>query len=77
MQSHCLGDILRRRWIRALVATGLAIIPATRAAALSNMHKGVGQTTSSYAFPAFSRQTGLACSSCHFQKYPALTPFGR
>jgi hypothetical protein len=26
--------------------------------------------------PAFSRQTGLPCSSCHFQ-FPQLTPFGR
>ena len=26
--------------------------------------------------PAFSRQTGLACSSCHYQ-FPRLTPFGR
>lgn len=60
MQMHRLGDILRRRWILALVAAGLAIIPA-----------------SSYAFPSFARQTGLACSSCHFQKYPALTAFGR
>ena len=28
------------------------------------------------AIPAFSRQTGLACSMCHYQ-FPALTPFGR
>ena len=26
--------------------------------------------------PSFSRQTGLACSSCHYQ-FPRLTPFGR
>lgn len=26
--------------------------------------------------PAFSRQTGMACSVCHYQ-FPALTPFGR
>ena len=26
--------------------------------------------------PSFSRQTGLACSACHFQ-FPQLTPFGR
>lgn len=60
MQVRCLGDILRRGWIRALVAACVAIIP-----------------DAGYAFPAFSRQTGLACSSCHFQKYPALAPFGR
>jgi hypothetical protein len=26
--------------------------------------------------PSFSRQTGLACSACHYQ-FPSLTPFGR
>jgi hypothetical protein len=26
--------------------------------------------------PSFSRQTGLACSACHYQ-FPQLTPFGR
>ena len=26
--------------------------------------------------PSFSRQTGLACSACHYQ-FLALTPFGR
>lgn len=29
------------------------------------------------AVPAFARQTGMACNSCHFQTYPALTAFGR
>lgn len=29
------------------------------------------------AVPAFSRQTGLACSTCHFQHFPALNAFGR
>lgn len=29
------------------------------------------------AVPAFARQTGLACSTCHFQHFPALTAFGR
>ncbi len=28
------------------------------------------------AIPSFARQTGLACSVCHYQ-FPALTPFGR
>jgi hypothetical protein len=37
------------------------------AAALAKIHAAV---------PAFSRQTGLACSVCHYQ-FPALTPFGR
>ena len=30
-----------------------------------------------HAVPAFARQTGLACSSCHFQHYPTLNAFGR
>ncbi|MBI5194129.1 MAG: hypothetical protein HZA08_11920 [Nitrospirae bacterium] len=29
------------------------------------------------AVPAFARQTGLSCSSCHFQHFPALNAFGR
>src|SRR5574340_1570459 len=29
------------------------------------------------AIPSFARQTGMACNSCHFQTYPALTSFGR
>lgn len=29
------------------------------------------------AVPSFARQTGMACSSCHFMKYPTLNGFGR
>lgn len=29
------------------------------------------------AIPAFSRQTGMACTACHFQHYPAINAFGR
>ncbi len=29
------------------------------------------------AVPAFARQTGMACNSCHFQHFPALNQFGR
>ncbi len=29
------------------------------------------------AVPAFARQTGLACSTCHFQHFPSLNAFGR
>lgn len=29
------------------------------------------------AVPAFARQTGMACSACHYQSYPALTGFGK
>jgi len=33
--------------------------------------------TKAQALPAFARQTGAACLSCHFQTFPALKPFGR
>jgi hypothetical protein len=29
-----------------------------------------------YSIPSYARQTGLACSSCHYN-FPQLTPFGR
>lgn len=29
------------------------------------------------AVPSFARQTGMACSACHFQSYPILTSFGK
>lgn len=29
------------------------------------------------AVPAFARQMGMTCSSCHFQNFPALNNFGR
>lgn len=29
------------------------------------------------AVPVFARQTGMACSACHFQHFPALNGFGR
>jgi hypothetical protein len=43
------------------------VAPAALYAALAKLHKVV---------PSFSRQTGLACSSCHYQ-FLQLTPFGR
>ena len=29
------------------------------------------------AVPSFARQTGMACSACHFQSFPILTSFGK
>ncbi len=29
------------------------------------------------AIPAFARQTGFACNTCHYQHYPVLNSFGR
>src|SRR6478752_4287264 len=42
-----------------------AVAPASLYAALARFY-----------VPSFSRQTGLACSACHYQ-FPQLTPFGR
>jgi len=33
--------------------------------------------TTAEAIPAFARQTGAACLSCHFQTFPSLNSFGR
>jgi len=33
--------------------------------------------TTASAIPAFARQTGAACYSCHFQAFPAIKAFGR
>ena len=44
-----------------------AVMPTSLVAALAAMHARV---------PSYSRQTGLACSACHYQ-FPQLTPFGR
>ena len=33
--------------------------------------------TTAEAIPAFARQTGAACLSCHFQSFPTLAPMGR
>jgi hypothetical protein len=54
-------------WSIAGVSVDRAVIPASLLRALAALHTNV---------PAYSRQTGLACSSCHYQ-FPQLTPFGR
>ena len=64
-----------RRATSALASSGsidgvpvdCAVAPASLVLALAAVHKNV---------PAYSRQTGLACSSCHYQ-FLQLTPFGR
>jgi hypothetical protein len=47
------------------VPSNQAVAPAALYAALVTLY-----------VPSFSRQTGLACSACHYQ-FPQLTPFGR
>jgi hypothetical protein len=44
-----------------------AVAPAALWTALAALHTKV---------PGYSRQTGMACSACHYQ-FPQLTPFGR
>jgi hypothetical protein len=38
---------------------------------------GFGALQEAQAAPAFARQTGMACSACHFQNFPILNSFGR
>lgn len=38
---------------------------------------GMASMTEVSALPLFARQTGMACSACHFQHFPLLTGFGR
>lgn len=66
------GDDRHRSVTRGSDATSIlgvsadhAVAPASLAAALAKLF-----------VPSFSRQTGLACSACHYQ-FPQLTPFGR
>ena len=47
-------------FLKFLAILGLAVIAAPIA----------------HAVPSYSRQTGMACSSCHYAP-PELTPFGR
>jgi hypothetical protein len=47
------------------ISASHTVAPASLYAALARLY-----------VPSFSRQTGLACSACHYQ-FPQLTPFGR
>ena len=49
------------------VRANRVVAPASLYSALAKLKKNV---------PGYSQQTGLACSSCHYQ-FPQLTPFGR
>ncbi|MDQ7074462.1 MAG: hypothetical protein Q9O24_04760 [Gammaproteobacteria bacterium] len=50
---------------------------AVTAAALMTGMSGLMISGEAGAVPAFARQTGMACNTCHFQSFPALTAFGR
>jgi len=52
------------------------IIFSAAAFAVVAVSTAVVAPTTSEAVPAFARQTGAACASCHFQAFPTLTAFG-
>ncbi len=64
--SH--GLISRSSELEPGLRADRVVAPASLYAALANLR--------SNNVPSFSRQTGLACSACHYQ-FPQLTPFGR
>ncbi len=53
---------------KILLSTAAFVVVAVSAVSIA--------PTTSEAIPAFARQTGAACLSCHFQSFPALAPFG-
>lgn len=44
---------------------------------VASMVTAVAVPQEAAAVPAFARQTGMACTACHFQHYPAINAFGR
>ncbi|MDQ7016645.1 MAG: hypothetical protein Q9N68_09755 [Gammaproteobacteria bacterium] len=50
---------------------------AVTTAALMTGLSGLMISGEAGAVPAFARQTGMACNTCHFQSFPILTAFGR
>ena len=46
-------------------------------AAIAMAATGLFTATDAEAVPAFARQTGMTCTSCHFQSFPALNGMGR
>jgi len=52
------------------------LLSATSFAVVAVAAVSIAPTTSE-AIPAFTRQTGAACYSCHFQTFPAINSFGR
>lgn len=46
-------------------------------AALAMVATSLFTASDAEAVPSFARQTGMSCSSCHFQSFPALNGMGR
>lgn len=57
---------MQKRFTPRKILTGLSVMATLAVVA-----------TPSQAVPAFARQTGKACATCHFQHYPALNEYGR
>jgi len=55
--------------MKGRIAKALSIVIASLAALVA--------ATPSQAVPAWARQTGKACTTCHFQHYPALNDYGQ
>ena len=87
-QSHRTGSTLlrllslasRQRFLRARNLVDSPRVQRASAASLAAfvlIVLALGAPSPGYAIPAFARQTGNACSTCHYQHYPALNDFGR
>ena len=70
-----------RRWLAVVLLLAGVPLPA-RADSLDDMVRAYviarssGRAAEATRVPSYARQTGLACSACHYQ-FLALTPFGR
>lgn len=64
-------------WLLPTALLGLAS-PASATDGLSDLARSymAARMAGAHALPSYARQTGLACSSCHYQ-FLTLTPFGR
>lgn len=69
---------MRTSYVLAVVGLSLGFSPVARAEGLADRARAYtsAHVTSRALVPPFSRQTGLACSACHYQ-FLSLTPFGR
>lgn len=45
--------------------------------ALATLLAAMSIAPQAYAIPGYARQTGMECTACHFQSFPALNAFGR
>jgi len=68
--------VTARLWAFALISCAVRYISSTHTVMPAGMHEVVIKALAGNTVPSFSRQTGLACSACHYQ-FPQLTPFGR